>query len=77
MHQFTGENPEDKIRFLFKVYDVDGDGLIQEVELEQVMRACMEENGMKFSDEQIRKFSEISIKMEFGKKWRTKHLQMN
>jgi len=54
MHKFTGENPEDKIRFLFKVYDVDGDGLIQEAELEQVMLACMEENGMKFSDEQIR-----------------------
>lgn len=30
-----------------------GDGLIQLRELEHVMRACMEENGMKFSDEQI------------------------
>jgi Ca2+-binding EF-hand superfamily protein len=61
MHRFTGENPEDKIKFLFRVYDVDGDGLIQEKELEQVMRACMEENGMKFSDEQIRK---IKIRLQ-------------
>ncbi|KAF4525979.1 hypothetical protein B566_EDAN000769 [Ephemera danica] len=53
MHQFAGQSPDDKIRFLFKVYDLDGDGLIQHKELQHVMRACMEENGMKFSDEQI------------------------
>ncbi|KAF7267617.1 hypothetical protein GWI33_019109 [Rhynchophorus ferrugineus] len=53
MHQFAGQSPEDKIRFLFKVYDIDGDGLIQHKELQHVMRACMEENGMQFSEEQI------------------------
>nr|CAD7426043.1 unnamed protein product [Timema monikensis] len=53
MHQFAGQSPDDKIRFLFKVYDLDGDGLIQDRELQHVMRACMEENGMKFSEEQI------------------------
>lgn len=30
-----------------------GDGLIQDRELQHVMRACMEENGMQFSDIQI------------------------
>lgn len=30
-----------------------GDGLIQHRELQHVMHACMEENGMKFSEEQI------------------------
>lgn len=30
-----------------------GDGLIQHRELQHVMRACMEENGMSFSDEQL------------------------
>ncbi|XP_056645958.1 NADPH oxidase 5 isoform X1 [Diorhabda sublineata] len=53
MHQFAGQTPDDKIRFLFKVYDLDGDGLIQHRELQHVMRACMEENGMQFSEEQI------------------------
>lgn len=24
MHQFAGKSPDDKIRFLFKVYDLDG-----------------------------------------------------
>jgi NADPH oxidase 5 len=53
MHQFSGQSKENKIKFLFKVYDLDGDGLIQREELQHVMRACMEENGMKFSDTQI------------------------
>ncbi|XP_072389152.1 NADPH oxidase 5 isoform X1 [Diabrotica undecimpunctata] len=53
MHQFAGQTPDDKIRFLFKVYDLDGDGLIQLRELQHVMRACMEENGMQFSEEQV------------------------
>ncbi|XP_017753106.1 PREDICTED: NADPH oxidase 5, partial [Eufriesea mexicana] len=53
MHQFAGKSPDDKIKFLFKVYDIDGDGLIQLRELEHVMRACMEENGIQFSEEQI------------------------
>lgn len=78
IHQFAGQSPEDKIKFLFKVYDIDGrflrtsnlcrqglllinrlrlvmigDGLIQHRELQHVMRACMEENGMRFSEEQV------------------------
>lgn len=53
MHQFSGQSTENKIKFLFKVYDLDGDGLIQHEELQHVMRACMDENGMKFSDTQL------------------------
>lgn len=53
MHEFAGKTPDDKIKFLFKVYDIDGDGSIQLRELEHVMRACMEENGIRFSEEQI------------------------
>nr|XP_012143255.1 PREDICTED: NADPH oxidase 5 isoform X1 [Megachile rotundata] len=53
MNQFAGKSPDDKIKFLFKVYDIDGDGLIQLRELEHVMRACMEENGIECSEEQI------------------------
>lgn len=39
MHQFAGKEPDDKLRFLFKIYDVDGDGSIQCEELGKVMRA--------------------------------------
>ncbi|KAI8423439.1 hypothetical protein MSG28_012572 [Choristoneura fumiferana] len=53
VHRFAGHSAEDKIRFLFKVYDQDGDGLIQHRELQHVMRACMEENGMSFSEQQL------------------------
>ncbi|XP_063633431.1 NADPH oxidase 5 [Cydia splendana] len=53
VHRFAGQSHEDKIRFLFKVYDQDGDGLIQHRELQHVMRACMEENGMTFSEQQL------------------------
>ncbi|XP_014613569.1 PREDICTED: NADPH oxidase 5 [Polistes canadensis] len=53
MNEFAGKSADDKIKFLFRVYDIDDDGFIQYRELEHVMRACMEENGMKFSDEQI------------------------
>ena len=28
MHQFAGQTPDDKIKFLFKVYDIDGKILI-------------------------------------------------
>ncbi|XP_064292875.1 NADPH oxidase 5 isoform X2 [Plodia interpunctella] len=52
-HRFAGQTPDDKIRFLFEVYDMDGDGLIQQRELQHVLWACMEENGMVFSDEQL------------------------
>ncbi|XP_022126952.2 NADPH oxidase 5 [Pieris rapae] len=58
VHRFGRQTPEDKIRFLFKVYDVDGDGLIQQNELQEVMRACMHENGMHFSEEQLCELTE-------------------
>lgn len=114
IHQFAGQSPEDKIKFLFKVYDIDGkqirinkskhfdwfrdwncdsmsnacstrecsllsivrsflfvkmnlfvcfnigDGLIQHRELQHVMRACMVENGMQFSEDQVRDHSNVS-----------------
>ena len=32
---------------------ISGDGLIQEKELQHVMRACMDENGMKFDEGEV------------------------
>ena len=28
MHQFAGQSPDDKIKFLFKVYDIDGKNIV-------------------------------------------------
>ena len=37
----------------FFFFSVVGDGLIQEKELQHVMRACMDENGMKFDEGEV------------------------
>lgn len=39
--------------FIKNVSNNIGDGLIQHRELQHVMRACMEENGMQFSEDQV------------------------
>ena len=52
MHQFT-DSLDSKIKFIFKVYDIDNDGFIQEKELQQVMKACMDENGMNFDQSEV------------------------
>lgn len=53
MHQFAGQSSDEKLVFLFKVYDLDDDGLIQQSDLREVMKACMEENGMRFDEKEI------------------------
>ncbi|VVC92696.1 unnamed protein product, partial [Leptidea sinapis] len=47
VHRFGKQTPEDKIRFMFKPR-----------ELQHVMRACMEENGMQFSERQLRQLTD-------------------
>ena len=37
----------------FSSHSPSGDGLIQEKELQHVMRACMDENGMKFDEGEV------------------------
>ncbi|KAI4468360.1 nadph oxidase [Holotrichia oblita] len=48
MYQFSA--PEDKVKFIFEVYDLDGDGLIQRKELENVMKECIKESNIMFRD---------------------------
>ena len=38
---------------IFFFFFISGDGLIQEKELQHVMRACMDENGMKFDEGEV------------------------
>lgn len=53
MHQFSGQGEDEKISFLFKVYDLNDDGLIDESDLREVMKACMVENGMEFDESEV------------------------
>ncbi|XP_076354968.1 NADPH oxidase isoform X2 [Tachypleus tridentatus] len=52
IRNFARMSSEGKLKLLFSVYDVDGDGLIQMKDFRNVIHACMEENGLKFSGEQ-------------------------
>ena len=53
MHQFAHQGEEEKLSFLFKVYDPNGDGVIDQTELKEIIRSCIMENGMEFDEAQI------------------------
>lgn len=53
VRRFASRSQDDKLELLFTLYDVDGDGLIQIEELRDVIRACMEENELHFSEAQV------------------------
>ncbi|XP_057371298.1 NADPH oxidase 5-like [Daphnia carinata] len=53
LEQLCSQSVEDRVRFLFQIYDRDGDGLIQLHDLKAVLKACTEENKMNFSEEQL------------------------
>lgn len=45
-----------------------GDGLIQEKELAHVMRACMDENGMKFDEGEVDELTRYQFRQHVYKK---------
>ena len=53
MHQFALQGDEEKLSFLFKVYDPNGDGVIDQSELREIIRSCVAENGMEFDETQV------------------------
>ena len=53
VQQFARDDDDAKIEFLFHVYDTDGDGVLQEENFREVLKACMTENGMEFDDEEV------------------------
>ena len=57
MQQFSREGQSEKIVFLFKVYDIDGDGMLQLDELEDVMRACLKESGMQLPETDVQELA--------------------
>ncbi|KAH7974308.1 hypothetical protein HPB49_013879 [Dermacentor silvarum] len=57
--RFAKKSQDDKLTILFQLYDVDGDGLIQPQELRDVMRACMEENGLQFTEYELDELTNV------------------
>ncbi|XP_072173756.1 NADPH oxidase 5-like [Diadema setosum] len=53
LYLLTKGDPVDKLRFLFSVYDVDGNGAIDHEELKVVLRACLQESAMTISEATI------------------------
>jgi len=54
--------PDDqKIEFLFQMYDFNGDQSISKDELKSVLKACMAENKLYFSDSQIERLAMVLI----------------
>ncbi|XP_065906157.1 NADPH oxidase 5-like isoform X2 [Dysidea avara] len=49
----TNGSELDKLNFLFQVYDVDGNGHIDFDELRLVLKSCMDESALKFSEDKL------------------------
>jgi Ca2+-binding EF-hand superfamily protein len=49
----TNGTEVDKLKFLFQVYDVDGNGVIDFEELRTVLKSCMNESALSFSEERL------------------------
>nr|CAH0104033.1 unnamed protein product [Daphnia galeata] len=73
LEQFCSQSDEDKVRCLFQIYDENGDGLIKLSELKAVLKACIEENGMKFSEKQLEELAEALYEDARGSSDSTSH----
>ena len=51
--QFSRQGDDEKLSFLFRVYDSNNDGIIDLDELKEILKACSAENGLELNDEQI------------------------
>ncbi|XP_022235749.1 NADPH oxidase 5-like [Limulus polyphemus] len=51
--KFAIQKPEEKLKSIFDIYDIDGDGFLQPSELDMVVKECMQENGLTFTDVQL------------------------
>ncbi len=45
-----GGGPDEKVLFLFRMYDLDGDGVLTEAEVEAVIRASLHQSGLRLPD---------------------------
>ncbi|CAB3988696.1 NADPH oxidase 5, partial [Paramuricea clavata] len=55
----TNGTVADKLTFLFRVYDIDGNGYLSEDEMRTVLTSCMEESKLKFDEQQVDELMEV------------------
>jgi len=48
VEQFSSTDDDTKIEFLFNIYDINDEGVLEENNFREVIKACMKENGMDF-----------------------------
>jgi len=53
VNQFSSSDDDSKIEFLFNIYDINGEGVLEESNFREVIKACMKENGMDFDEEEL------------------------
>ncbi|CAB3980388.1 NADPH oxidase 5 isoform X1, partial [Paramuricea clavata] len=55
----TNGTQADKITFLFRVYDLDGNGYLSGDEMRTVLKSCMEESKLKLGDQQLDELMDV------------------
>ena len=68
--QLAGKNADTAVEFLFRIYDINGDGSLHMGELKEVLKASIADSGMTF-DEQVNKsiihrLSHLHISQDFS-----------
>ena len=58
MQQFSHDDDDTKIAFLFHVYDTDGDGVLQKEDIYEVLQACLTENGLDVEENHIQRMGD-------------------
>ena len=57
--RLVGKNADAAIEFLFRMYDINGDGRLDFTELKEVLKASMAESGMMFDEEDFESLVQV------------------
>lgn len=59
IHEFSKEDDQSKLAFLFHIYDVNEDGKLYKENFQSVIEACVKESGIKLQEEKVSKLAEV------------------
>ena len=71
VQQFSQEDDQSKLAFLFHIYDVNEDGKLYKENFHNVIKACINESGIKLQDDQVRSLAEVLFEdgVQEGESW--------